>query len=418
MEAPLLVVGAGPAGAAAVLAWMARGGAPPLWIDPGGVGHAVGEALPPDVPPLLARLGASAALDGARQSRGVVSSWEAPQPAYSDFMLGAARGWVVDRARFDGALRAIAERAGAALRVDALDGIARAGEGFEWRLRSGATGRAARVVDASGRAAVAARRLGATRRRVDRLAAVVGRLPLRGVITRVHIEAARDGWWYLGPVPGGEAVVAWMSDADLIKADGVTGWDRWRDALLGADRIASLVDDTSEAELRVVSAGSGALDRAAGAGWVAVGDAAWTVDPLASAGIGKALGTAIAGVDALAGDGEAYAAAQVGAFERYLDQRRAYYARVRRFDGRFWRRRARPLRIGPGAVLVAGEAGSGRDVPLSPREWAALWRGWDGRAPRTAAALVRAMGDGDAARRRVEAVEALCAQGVLRVAAG
>lgn len=410
-EAPLLVLGAGPAGAAAVLAWMARGGAPPLWVDPGGEGRAVGEALPPDVAPLLARLGATAALDGARPSRGVVSIWQSAAPTHADFMLGAARAWVVDRARFDAALRQTAIEGGATLRRDAIDDITCDGMGFAWRLRSGETGRAARVIDASGRAAVAARRLGATRRRVDRLAAVVTRLPLRDAIDRVHIEAAPDGWWYLGPAPGGEAVVAWFSDADLITTDGMARWPRWR-ASLTETAMASRLDTATERPLQVVSAGSGALDHTAGPGWVAVGDAAYTVDPLSSAGIGKALGAAIAGVDALLDGTDGITEADADAVERYLDQRRAYYAEVRRFDRPFWRRRARPLRIAPEAVVVRGEAGAGRDVPLSPREWAALWAGWDERSPRTAADVVRAMG-GRSARRHIEAIEALIAQGVL-----
>ncbi|MEZ4434653.1 MAG: tryptophan 7-halogenase [bacterium] len=413
--APLLVVGAGPAGAAVVLGWLAAGRPPPLWVDPGPAGPPpVGEALPPDVPPLLAALGASDALAEARPARGVVSIWGSPEPAYADFLLaGTGGGRVVDRPRFDRALRASARRAGATLTIDPLVGLAaRPGGGFDWRLASGASGVAAQVVDASGRAAAAARRLGICRHRVDRLVATLARLPLVGQVDRVHIEAGTDHWWYLGPLPGGEAVVAVFADADL--AD----WrdrDRWRAGLAATGMVGGLVDAGADFELRVVSAGSGALDAAAVPGFVAVGDAACAFDPLSSAGIGKALASARRALPVLLGarDAADYSDAEALGFERYLDQRRAFYAEVRRFDHPFWRRRARPLRLDPAQVLAPGPRPAAvRDVALGPREWRALWA--EARS-RPAVEWLRALGPGDGARarRRVEAIEALVAQGAL-----
>lgn len=86
---------------------------------------------------------------------------------------------------------------------------------------------------------------------------------------------------------------------------------------------------------------------AAGAGWVAVGDAAAMWDPLSSSGILKGLRTgraaALALCAALGGNSgalEDYARQQAEEFSRYLSARQAHYTLEQRWAGEdFWRRR-------------------------------------------------------------------------------
>src|SRR5690606_38329154 len=126
--------------------------------------------------PILASLGLSALLDGHRRANASFSAWG------GDLLLerNAAihlegPGRVIDRRRFEAELRAAAVPCTRRM-VAALE-AAEAADGY-WRLRlaDGDCPAARFLVDASGRAAAAVRRL-ATRRRDDRLVAACAFLP-------------------------------------------------------------------------------------------------------------------------------------------------------------------------------------------------------------------------------------------------
>ena len=76
------------------------------------------------------------------------------------------------------------------------------------------------LVDATGRAAWLARRLGAERVAFDRLVAVVTFFrtpPTQGNRdTCSMVEATEQGWWYSARVPDDRGVLAFMTDADLL----------------------------------------------------------------------------------------------------------------------------------------------------------------------------------------------------------
>ena len=113
-----------------------------------------------------------------------------------------------------------------------------------------------------------------------------------------------------------------------------------------------------------MAAGSGRLEPAAGDGWLAVGDAASTFDPLSGQGILKGLrgGTcaAYAISDHLRGDAQAlakYRAYVEREFESYLDTRADFYALERRWpESPFWRRPQPPIELAPTEVLARGDA--------------------------------------------------------------
>ena len=85
-----------------------------------------------------------------------------------------------------------------------------------------------------------------------------------------------------------------------------------------------------------------------GSGWLAVGDAAASRDPLSSGGIYEAIRSGIRAADAIVSqlEGEpgaiaAYAADVEARFSRDLVRRREVYLREKRFQGSpFWARRA------------------------------------------------------------------------------
>jgi flavin-dependent dehydrogenase len=334
-----------------------------LLVERGNVGRVkFGESLPPSVRPLLDRLGVwNAFLEtNPRPAYANRSSWGGDGRVNEhDFIFSPhGTGWHIDRVRFDAMLRRQAIAAGACLLEGAyIESVERRPD-RQWRLlakdaRGAYTIAAPVVVDAGGRAASFARRQGARRRRFDRLiAATVYLLPRDAAVCEgtTLVEAVRDGWWYSAPLPDGRLAVAFFTDPDLAAARASRTLDGWQNLLSACGPTKERVEtygDKPEAPPRIVAAGSSLLDPIAGNGWLAVGDAAATFDPLSSHGIGAALDGGLRAASAieahLTGDCGAlrhYAEQILESYARYLWMWRSYYAEERRWpDAAFWRRR-------------------------------------------------------------------------------
>jgi flavin-dependent dehydrogenase len=212
--------------------------------------------------------------------------------------------------------------------------------------------RGAFIVDATGRRSVLARARGARHLALDQLVALVlflgvdSSLPAPDSYTA--IEACEQGWWYTALLPHGEIVAMFMTDASLLRQ---TGWRTLEQSLELASRAPYTAGRISGARPlgppAVHAAASQRLDRFAGDGWLAVGDAASTFDPLSSQGIGKALRAGITASLAicqhLAGNPgalTAYEARMHNEYEHYLGRRTEYYALEQRWpQAPFWRAR-------------------------------------------------------------------------------
>lgn len=362
------IAGGGPAGAAAAIR-LARAGRRVLLADAGPVGRfRVGEGLPPAAHPLLRDLGIldRFLVDGHRTSFGNLSLWGSDQESPTDFIHDKwGRGYQLDRGQFDALLRASAADAGAEVHVpgrlslnDSHEGradVRRAhivcdGQHHEIACRW--------LIDAGGRPASLARRLGGIRHREDRLAGISMLLHAApdaptDADGRTLVEASEDGWWYTALLPSGDRIVTYLTDLDLIDHRVLRRSDSFWSRLTATRMLSTLCTRHGYRPVgsaRTMDASTGRLESSAGADWLAVGDAALSFDPLSSQGITTALHTGIRGAQAIdaalngAPDAIGEYSAHVTAIHKaYLQHRRVFYSMERRWpQAPFWQRRHSP----------------------------------------------------------------------------
>ena len=362
----VLVVGAGPCGCAAALTFLRYARCRVALIEGGHHEHPrVGETVSAALRPLLDFLGASTAIDAAACTMPGYSSraaWGVDDVLTRDSLFsGRGANQHLDRRRFDATLaHLVAERGGLLAQGAWLRRIERCGD--KWRVQVEEQGservfEATQVIDATGRRAAFARRAGAEIRSIDSLVAVVQRWrqpDARAMERATLVESCETGWWYGAPLPDGHGVLAFMTDADLLKRLRLTSATAFDAALAQTRSMRKFVHGRTHARCPAVTpAGSQVLSCPVGEAWVAAGDAALAIDPLSSLGIGRAIASGIEAariVDERLHGGDELASGYVADTRAHLDafltQRRAIYGDERRWpDSLFWQRRRDPLSV-------------------------------------------------------------------------
>tara|TARA_R110000850_G_scaffold277143_1_gene423555 strand:+ start:43880 stop:45064 length:1185 start_codon:yes stop_codon:yes gene_type:complete len=378
----VMIVGAGPAGAATAITLAGFGRRVLLVEERTAPRFKLGESLPPAsigiVKHFLGNIEDPAQnFPGVFRTAGNVSVWASEQPDVTDFFFTSTGfGLCVERLAFDKALRQRAVSAGAALleSVRFESCVCTSNDaGFNWQLtlRSETQTmqvRARYLVDCTGRRAAVAKALGVQPvPDNDQLFAYAQWFSCAGQDDEhyTRIEAAPNGWWYSNRLPaaeGGESMrlVVFHSDKDLPAAKMAARREGF-DALLGdSTHIGPLLESKGYqpcGTIRGAPANSQCLQAFCGDAWMAVGDAAQAYDPLSSQGIDKALRTAshaghmihyalsdfeekAAGLSSSNTYIGQYSAQQQQLWQTYLTQRNYYYGMQPRWaDQPFWQRR-------------------------------------------------------------------------------
>lgn len=360
-EPSVVVVGGGPAGLT-VASELARRGLGVTVIDAECYTSArIGEHICPATVQRLRTLGLGGAVDPVDHfgCSGIDAWWGSATPEHNDYLRHPVGfGLNLSRPRFDAALAALCRKRG--VRVLAPARVVRADRSQRgWDVELAFGGGLLRrqpeyVVDASGRSAAFARMQGIRSSTAEKQLAIIGGASGiamgRSPSARVVIEATPTGWWYFAALAEGRCVCMLVTDPHLFARSGKKLGDWWRMQLRDATQIGRCYAAYARADpLLVRCAQSRVLDTLHGPGWVAIGDAAMTFDPLSSLGIAKAveqgheaaaaIGRCLEG-DAAAVD--AYADVLSARYADYLVTRAAYYRLERRWnDAEFWKVRQR-----------------------------------------------------------------------------
>ena len=316
----------------------------------------VGETL--SNPRVLDALGLSGLEDVPAVSFvGTRSAWGSAESHERSSILNAyGAGLHLDRAAFDEWLIRGAIDIGVCVRRCSSSHLSAVGDGWSVTLDNEEIA-AEFLMDARGRSStvnVPARKWIA----FDRLVGVVGWMhPDEGkeCEPELLIESMENGWWYSAPQPGGGLVATLMTDADLIEGDLPDFWtSTLKSSPLTRERLKGF-SLTRDLAVRRAESGYSLPDR--GENWRAIGDAACAWDPLAGAGIVRALESGMTAAPELLSDSSHH---ETEAPLNYLETRARYYGMERRWpESLFWKRRHSPslenfeVFLDPSAVLAS-----------------------------------------------------------------
>ncbi|NER98631.1 MAG: NAD(P)/FAD-dependent oxidoreductase [Symploca sp. SIO1B1] len=273
-------------------------------------------------------------------------------------------GYLLDRTEFDAMLAEQLVHQGGQLYLETKCAEGEQLEGGGWRLflkdNSGASSQLETryLVDATGRQARIAKRLGAKSLPHDTLVGVSALLDFEDdqpKTEEVLIESIPEGWWYSAWLPNGTLIVVLMTDIDLMRQGKFHKDKQWVELLSQATHTKQRVRGGQlVCPLAVKPAHSHLLDRAVGEDWMAIGDAAIAFDPLSSMGVGHAItcgcDAAVALVEYLVNNEDRllkqYQERLKLNFDNYLSIRHRYYALEPRWlDLPFWQRRTQSASI-------------------------------------------------------------------------
>jgi geranylgeranyl reductase family protein len=322
----VLVVGAGPAGSAAAAA-LAASGRSVVLIE--AAAHprpkACAEYASPRITEELRRIGLSddrwmpeaLPLRGMRVIRGA----DAVDIAYED-EDGSRHAWGLERTRFDATLAGVAAERGARLAERTrFVGAVPADEGWIVSI-AGPDGpselRARWLVGADGARSRVARHLGVERavRAPRRIGLVAHYEAVADLEDHGEMHVGRSHYVGLAPLPGGRLNVGMALPGD----DRGSAEARFTAAIEALPAVARrLAGSRRLTPIRGASPIGHRVSRAAGQGWMLIGDAAGFIDPFTGEGIFRALRSARCLAEALA-EGD------VGAEARYRAGRRAAFA--------------------------------------------------------------------------------------------
>lgn len=356
-QVPVLIVGGGPAGITMALTLAARGIHYIIVDNEKTARPKPGEAIPPNALPLFKQLGYDELLNhpGHSPYYGNKAAWGSNRPEEKLFLFEPnSVGYLLNRQLFETQLRELSQINSSSWLFGNLQSVKIVNNRALVTIHSASETveiSAEYIVDATGKKASVCRQLGISRQETDQLAALTFHCKIPAKIEScIYTESFENGWIYLAPCVNNKITVMIFTDIDMIPRQD----ERKKfiaEVLNGTVFLKSLIADFPNADqilnLAIRPANTACLQLPYGLNWIAIGDAAYSFDPISSYGITSAIaggyyaGNALANVlehkpDAL----EVYRYIMENAFQAYLQRLHHYYNLEKRWpENVFWKRR-------------------------------------------------------------------------------
>lgn len=261
----------------------------------------VGETLSAQVPTLLKSLGLEEAFSGvaSKPSYGIHSAWAEHDFSFRSHILNIAGNTQhVDRREFDSMLFNDAHSHGAEVhqnariqRAEKLSG----GWEIDWQDEFGKhTSKSRILVDATGRKSVNKNQSLFAARQFDQLVGIgITPLPFSSPSQGLVLKTCEFGWWYLSPLTTNTSVILLMTDLDIAKENDLKNYAKWKQLLPQGEFFGTVKQQLkNKGTLQIKPAQSQIVTEVYTDGFMTVGDALCSFDPVTGSGVLRALQTA------------------------------------------------------------------------------------------------------------------------------
>ncbi|WDD97052.1 lysine-epsilon-oxidase maturase LodB [Thalassomonas actiniarum] len=364
----VIIVGAGPAGAAAALTLLTYSDLKVTLVEQADLNDVrVAEHVGSDIFDLLGYLKITKSAfpeDTFLPCYNQTSYWGGDEPVSVQELFNIDnKAFRLDREKFDFVLLGyVAARGGLVYSRTRCTGFAQgADHSWQLNLKNRSQGRfklnGRYLIDACGRKADVCRQVGVLSARHDKLMGVGAFFHFdksRKTKQEQVMESHELGWWYCARLPDQRQVVAFFSDADIIGQHRLNQPENWQQLLAQSRHIK--FGGKGGAVLAgapwVRNASSHITHSVLKKNFIAVGDAAASFDPISAIGLGFAMTSACHGAKAVQtqltstdkhtkkAQLDAYQQEVVDHFEHYLRLRKKCYRHEHRWSGAtFWSRR-------------------------------------------------------------------------------
>ncbi|WP_103070434.1 NAD(P)/FAD-dependent oxidoreductase [Aquimarina sediminis] len=355
-EYQVIIIGGGPSGIATSLILTAKGISNCVIEAQEQPTRKFGEAIPPNAKPLLKKMGIMHLIENPKHIAyyGNKSCWGSDLLEQKEFLNGIyGHGYLLDRLYFEKQLRKhLKSNSGILLEGYRLKKILNTKKGIEASIQKGNNNtilRSSYIVDATGRKASVCHKLGVVKKNMDTQFAISFKANLIEPIEhQINVEATKNGWWYMAPQHNNELTIMFFTLQELLpeKKLLIPFIRKEMEASLHISKLTKIAKIDFE-NINVIPSGTSRLDIPYGDNWIAVGDAAFSYDPISSYGITSALASGFYAGHALASQLSNKKDAMLTyrfiiekAFQAYMEKLSSHYTEENRWkDEPYWKNR-------------------------------------------------------------------------------